>query len=156
MTSRKLRANTGFTLLELLVIILFISVLALLSYPILFNQINKARHIEAKNYLGTSARAQQAYHFELGTFSGSMDVLGVSLNSKYYTFPDPDTFSNTMVEMKAIPIDPGLALKRYAYGVYFDSNSYATLICESDEPNGDAEVGNTITDGCVNGVEVPN
>jgi type IV pilus assembly protein PilA len=138
---------------------LFITTLALLAFSTFIGQVNKARHLEAKNNLGALARAQQAYHFRYGTFSDELNVLGVQLVSlKYYDFPNPDSTTTTQnfVEMKAVANDLGTALKNYAYAVYYENGGYNIVICESFGVNGNAQVGATSTAPCIQGQKVNN
>jgi prepilin-type N-terminal cleavage/methylation domain-containing protein len=97
--------NQGFTLVELLVVMIIVGLLAGVSAPNLLQQIGKARETEAKNALASIIRAQQAYHLERGQFAGSIPALGtitwsyqgnqqynpnsplgIALTTKYYTF----------------------------------------------------------------------
>lgn len=62
------KRNTGFTLLELLVVIVLLGVLASIALTNLLGQVAKGRQAEAKNVLGTINRSQQTHRMEFGTF----------------------------------------------------------------------------------------
>ena len=149
------RKNSGFTILELLVIILFITVLALLAYPTLINQTSKAREVEAKNLLGGLARSQQAYHIEKRNFTDNLRLLGVHLDVRYYNYLATPSSDPNVIEMKT-DIKPGFSLRNYAAGVYFDdvSGTYDIVICESNAINGTVGVGSTADDNCIDGEKV--
>ncbi len=78
----------GFTLIELLVVIIIIAILAAIALPAFLNQANKARQAEARQYIGSVNRSQQAYRLEHQQFSDSMANLGVGItpSTRFYTY----------------------------------------------------------------------
>jgi type IV pilus assembly protein PilA len=76
----------GFTLIELLVVIVIIGLLAAIALPSFLNQSNKARYSEAKTYIGTMSRLQQAYYLEKRTFTDDMGKLNVGVNPSTSNF----------------------------------------------------------------------
>ncbi len=77
---------SGFTLIELLVVIIIIGLLAAIALPSFLNQANKARFAEAKSYVGTMSRLQQAYYLEKQTFTGDITKLGLGVNTSSSSF----------------------------------------------------------------------
>jgi type IV pilus assembly protein PilA len=120
----KKKANGGFTLIELLVVIIIIGILSAIALPSFLNQANKAKQSEAKTYVGSINRAQQAYYMENGTMAINAQVaqlgLGINTSTKSYNYRLVDTTPSatgirTFTAAVAAPIDT--ALKVYAGGV---------------------------------------
>ncbi len=146
----------GFTLIELLVVMIIVGILAAVATPSLLTNIGKARETEATSNLGIISRSQQGYHFEKQTFADTMLKLtsNVSLNSTYYSFPDPATATDILVQHQAVPLDAGnkYIVRKYASGVYFDpsSSNFNMIICQGKAVNEAVDVPNTAGGVCTN------
>src|SRR5690348_8056900 len=71
MPRRRLAADEGFTLVELLVVILIIGILAVTGLAAFLHQRAKAEDANAKVYAATAAKAMTVWHTEHGTFDGA-------------------------------------------------------------------------------------
>jgi type IV pilus assembly protein PilA len=120
----KKKATGGFTLIELLVVIIIIGILSAIALPSFLNQANKAKQSEAKTYVGSVNRAQQAYYMENGTMAINTQFaqlgLGINTTTKSYRYRLVDatpsaTGIRTFTAAVAEPID--MALKVYTGGV---------------------------------------
>jgi type IV pilus assembly protein PilA len=69
------QSEKGFTLVELLVVIIIIGILAAIALPNFLNQGAKAKQTEAKQNIGLINRTQTAYRSEYKSFASNFDIL---------------------------------------------------------------------------------
>ncbi len=143
----KKNSEKGFTLIELLVVIIIIGILAAIALPSFLNQASKARQSEAKPYVGSMNRTQQAYFLEKQQFAPSLATLAVGIaqsttNYTYYTGTDAANAAivkaSTGVNSWATPGAASSPLKAYLGGVSIstptgsdEATTLATL-CEAN------------------------
>jgi general secretion pathway protein G len=68
MTHRRLRRHHGFTLLELLVVVLIIGLLTAIVAPRFLGQVSKSEEVAARAQLDAFDKALQAYRIDTGRF----------------------------------------------------------------------------------------
>ena len=146
------KQGKGFTMVELVVVMLIASSLAIIAFPHFTTQVGKSREAETKLIMGTIARQQQAYHFEKQTFASDLNLLNIGMRQQYHNINVATTVSNSnMVKHPIIAIDPLTSgVRNFAIGVYFNNAVFATTLCQSFEVNQPVNVGNAPADDCTN------
>ena len=89
MKTRKpiLSTATGFTLVELMIVVAIIGILAAIGVPQYQKFQSRARQSEAKTSLGAVYTALKAYSAEQGTYTGCLANIGVGIEGQqYYAF----------------------------------------------------------------------
>jgi len=83
----------GFTLLELLIVVIIVGVLATLALPNFLRGVERARWAEAKNILGALRASQIRYKAQYETYTTNLDDLDVNITAiqgnnttKYFEF----------------------------------------------------------------------
>ncbi len=71
MVSTRLRADDGFSLVEILVVILIIGILAAIALPTFLNQRSKAQDAEAKTAVTAASTAMAVWDQDHGSFAGA-------------------------------------------------------------------------------------
>ncbi len=67
--SNRPNRQAGFTLLELMIVVVIIGVLAAIAIPTFINYVHKARTSEATTFLGEIHQRQEAYRAEFGIYA---------------------------------------------------------------------------------------
>ena len=80
----------GFTLLELLVVVVVIGILASLAVPRFLKTVEKARIAEAKNWLGEMRSSEIRYRLESSAYTTNLALLDIdnpnNVTPRYYNY----------------------------------------------------------------------
>ena len=151
-------SGQGFTLLELIIVVIFLGILSAVAIPVFLGQIGKSRESESLLVLGSMARSQQSYHYLRGEFALTLAALESEtgpISSKYHDVDNITGSANT-VKIQIIALDPGKdQVRDYAAGVYFQDGSYLRSTCQGALVGAAVQVGNLPDDPCSNnGVKI--
>lgn len=151
----KKNEEKGFTLIELLVVIIIIGILSAIALPSFLNQANKAKQSEAKTYVGSLNKGQQAYFTEKSKFGTDISVLGVGINTETvnyeYTSGGDLTRSDSEGKSKVA------VLRSYGGAVQIEqvvgSNDFTSvaILCENEQPGAIAAIPPTDGQNCAGG-----
>jgi type IV pilus assembly protein PilA len=131
------QSSTGFTLLELMVVVLMLGILSAIALPSFLRQANRAREAEAKISVGQINQAQQLYFVENFQF-GSLDDLEIvkPLNSRNYTYRSVPSATDVPIALTtATPNDPllrGFAGKVWIAGQAESRAVSQSILCKGD------------------------
>jgi type IV pilus assembly protein PilA len=140
----KKKADKGFTLVELLVVIVIIGILTAIALPSFLNQTAKAKQTEAKQNVSTIIKAQQSLRTEQANFTESLDDLALgtlssanaSTTNYAYIIKSSDTKLDTTVQATSQDI----ALRSYSGATHVAADvttsqiAWTSVICEALKP----------------------
>ena len=84
--SKKEGRNSGFTLVELAVVVVIIGVLAAFAVPRFLASVERSKAAESFNYLASIHSSQERYHARQGTYASDLSTLDIELvDPEYFT-----------------------------------------------------------------------
>jgi type IV pilus assembly protein PilA len=134
------KQDEGFTLVELIVVIVIIGILAAIAVPSFLGQTNRAREAEGIASVGTLNKAQQAFYLQNGRFAADMTELnaGIPATTTNYTYSTTSTAAGTTSRaLSTASLLPGSSLRGYVGLVQLSVNSTTgeassdAILCES-------------------------
>jgi type IV pilus assembly protein PilA len=152
----KKNGEKGFTLIELLVVIIIIGILAAIALPSFLNQTSKAKQTEAKTYVATVLKANQAYYTEKTEYPTDLLTLslGTATQTDNYTYTNGRTANTASTPTRSDVVSQSRkeTLKSYHGSVYVYSDitsnqASQTAIFEAVSPGTTAVTGPTLTVG---------
>lgn len=162
----KAHQSRGYTLIELLVTIVMIGILSAIALPTFLNQSNKAKQTEAKTYIGSMNRAQQAVYLEDTAFADQANFerlgLGIPQQTSYYQYAIVLDAGGTVVTNQARVLVNTSPIRAYIGGVRVTTApttgelASSSYVCEATLPrvNGGPDGNQTIGTGGGEGSQV--
>jgi len=74
-----MRSRKGFTMVELMVVVLIVGILAAVAVPLMSGRIDSSKWSEAKAAMGTIASALRSYAAEKGSFASAPTLAAIGL-----------------------------------------------------------------------------
>jgi type IV pilus assembly protein PilE len=114
--SRRAFRHAGFTLIELMIVVVIVTVLLIIAIPTYLSQIRESRRTEARDYLVELASREERYYATQNAYTPTASNLGYAgfgsgnpVGSGYYyintpTIPDPNNASQPSFSLTALPV----------------------------------------------------
>ncbi len=148
------RTATGFTLVELMSVVLIIAILTIIAVPSYTNHVRKSRRIEAKSILLDIASREERYIATNGIYSSTATDLGFSgtwpqtVGSGYYTVAAPTVTAASLSSSTAAATPAKFSFTATATGTQTKDTQCASFTIDQSGLQTSADSNGTATTGC--------
>jgi type IV pilus assembly protein PilE len=133
MRTRSKTSGSGFTLIELMIVVAVVAILVAIAYPSYLNQMRKSNRAEAMSYLMDLANRNQQYLIDARSYACSEAALNISTPAavvKFYTisFPtgSPYACNDTQFTVRGTPKSGTIQEVDYTLEISQDGTKKAT------------------------------
>ena len=144
---------SGFTLVELMIVVLVITILTVIAVPSYTSQVRKSRRTEAKSMLLDLAAREERYMATNGVYTTSATALGLSAfpqltASNYYSIAAPAITAATLSSATAAAVPASYTLIASTNGNQVKDTECATFTLTSAGVQTSANSAATATTDC--------
>ena len=135
----------GFTIIEVLVVVIVLSILSTMALPSMLAFSNRARESEARAYVSSINKGQQTYYLQHSSFSNLANLaIGISPSTRHYTYASIGDNVNGIANTTATPRGTmrGFAGKVWV-GAMANEATLHSILCEGPSGLPPALPGNT-------------
>ena len=136
---KPMQSSAGFTLLEMVTVLLIGGILAAISAPYFLSRAVAARQAEGKMLISTLNRAQQMFYTQNQKFSPTVESLALGISSRNYALnashaADPAAYGLSFATSKQVTVRSYAGMAAIVYDAA-GNPGMAAIACEADTPN---------------------
>lgn len=138
------RSTAGFTLIELMIVVVIVGILAAIAYPAYRSSVIKTRRSDAKVALTNAAALQEKWYMDHNSYATNSDIDklgGANSPEGYYTIAITNSGCSTIVGTKTVYSCFTATATPTAQGGQSDDTTCATLTIDQDGVKGNTGSG---------------